>query len=41
MNTIFIHGHPASDLELIGDSYYLFETGEYVGDIKTGVGTGK
>jgi len=35
MNTTIekqIHGRNASELELIGDSYYDFETGEYVGD---------
>jgi hypothetical protein len=32
MNETLIYGHPAAELELIGDSYYLYETGEYVGD---------
>lgn len=27
-----IYGYQIAELELIGDSYYVFETGEYVGD---------
>ena len=27
-----LYGYPLSELELIGDSYWHFETGEYVGD---------
>lgn len=27
-----LYGYPIAELELIGDSYYVFETGEYVGD---------
>lgn len=27
-----LYGYPVTELELIGESYYLFETGEYVGE---------
>lgn len=32
MTETLINGHPLTDLELIGDSYYLFETGEFIGE---------